>query len=125
MRYLGGSQLHPLFANLDTHFVCECKNEAASVTARELGSLKSLAQNKTESTVAIMFSRMGLTGQNAGRAARGLQREFARHERYFILNMTWDDLIKVVRQDYNLLALITEKYISLRVDADKDVQFPA
>ncbi len=102
------------------YFLCECKNYHTRVGVTYVGKFCSLLIT-TQTLLGILFSYHGITG-SGWNCGTGLIKKFYLHkenqnERYCVLDFNIKDF-KKIQNGENILQLISEKLLSLRLDTD-------
>lgn len=105
-----------LVDGLFSNYVCECKNTNNKINVTWIGKFITLTR-MGNFNFGLMFSYHGLTGENTWNYAFGLTRKIFLKENTLIIDINYNDLLKISTQK-NLLDIINEKVINIKHDID-------
>lgn len=102
--------------------IIECKNYNSNIPVTWVGKLYSLIRYKNVKA-AILFSYLPLTGNSAWKDARGLVNKLFLRDQTVIINITVDDVEKIIEgtSNYsNIISLIKGKFDEIQLQTDID-----
>jgi len=105
-----------LFQDIGSFFIVECKNEEEkpdNTYFHKISSIIHLAKGK----FGIVFSM-----QDATKTCSVIAREYFLDEKIIVINITFKDLNKIIKEDYNLLDLIHYKILDVKVNPSKSLE---
>lgn len=97
------------------HVICECKNYGAPISVTYVGKFYSLLKVSGVS-LGLMISDSRISGQLKWKDGSGLCRKIALRDETFIINLSYEDLKLIDKDNVSILKLINDKIDAIKLD---------
>lgn len=111
------SDILPDIMKQNRQIIIECKNYNRKIDVTWVGKFHSLLRNRKKK-LGIIFSYYSLKGIGHWDSARGLTKKIYLKEGIAIINITKNDIEKIVKNDTCIVTIIEEKYNELVFQTD-------
>lgn len=110
--------LVPAMGSWGAHFLCECKMTKKALDTNWVSRLNTLLQTQAASVAVIFTATEAGNKGNSGRTLRLIE-DLSIGANRFIIRVSMDELQMCASMQRNLLHLLSEKFLQLRVRSDK------
>lgn len=111
------SNILPDIMKNNNQIIIECKNYNKKIDVTWIGKFHSLLRNRKKK-LGIIFSYYSLRGKGQWDSAKGLVKKIYLIDEIAIINITKEDIEKIVKNEISIIKIIEEKYNELVFQTD-------
>lgn len=113
------ARINEIYSFMGKSFLCECKNYEDGVGVTYVGKFYALMR-VNNSNFGILFTSSRIKGRGEWDSAKGLIKKIALKDNAYIIDITWEDLTKIYRNETNILSILRDKYNALKNNISYD-----